>query len=169
MGRYELGAISFRDFKNTIDHLSRLENEHVETWDELIVDYETHYQKLVINKDWSPNFKNLKWYNLNGKLNNFRDLVKSTGLDDAEYNIAYKLPSINVHGLEIVRNISVKRETGEVIYQGDATRFKSIKTLLVLTLKNLTSETAKYYKVDKTGLVRGQMKVIEISYKGIRI
>lgn len=169
-GKYELDGLSFNSFRENIDTLASIEDSAVSTWEELKEKYIDSYEELLRNDQFKPKYNSsFRWYNLDGKTGNFRELVNKIGLDDAEYDIAYKIPSATVHGTDIVRNVKFDKKSGIIIYEGESDWIIPIKALLVLSIKNLVLEIAKYYKVEKTSLVREQLKVIEISYKGIRI
>lgn len=154
--RYQLNGASFEDFRKSLDFLSSIEVPEVSSFDELIEFYQNEYLKLLVNKNWEPNFKRLNWYNLDGKTNSMRDLVNAIGLKDSEYELAYALPSTALHGTDIVRKIAINQKDEKIIYRTAAANetLKSIRVLLVLCLKNLSLGIAKFYGVHNDSYVK---------------
>ncbi|HHQ6406877.1 TPA: DUF5677 domain-containing protein [Enterococcus faecium] len=132
-----------------------------------IEDY-IHYLKNLfdeIKPHKTANKNNLyyeKWYNINGKINNMKDLMKEINMSDAEYEFMYKLSSMDVHGISAFGN--VKATPDELVLESslDIKLLESIMTSFLFFSSKAISE---YYSVQNDSQIKVYMKQIEINFK----
>lgn len=108
------------------------------------------------------NFHYEKWYNINGKINNMRDLMKEINMSDAEYEFMYKLSSMDVHGISAFGN--AKATPNELVLESslDIKLLESIMTSFLFFSSKAISE---YYSVRNDRKIKGYMKQLEINFK----
>lgn len=74
-----------------------------------LADYKGHYQELY-NSLFSEGVKNkMNWYNLDGKISNFSDLMKAVDIKEADYYFFYGIGSLEVHGLSTIGNMTIHK------------------------------------------------------------
>lgn len=102
-----------------------------------------------------------KWYDLNGNIGGFRELMVEVDMNEAEYEFFYGIGSLDVHGINII---------GQITETDGYLAMKSNRDLELVNIKNsiyliegITS-VVNYYKISKKKTQR-YIKLMEINYK----
>lgn len=132
-----------------------------------IEDYISHLKKLY--DDIQPNnpknkkdFYYEKWYNINGKIDGMRSLMKEIHMTDAEYEFFYRLSSMDVHGISAFGN--VKASKNELALESSLD-IKLLESLMTSYLIFSAKAIANYYSVNNDSKIKGYMKQFEINFK----
>lgn len=146
------------------EQLKKIQEYHPEMNN--IEDYIFHLKKqfdeLTPNKKAENYSKYEKWYNIDNKTKGMRALMKSIGMNDAEYEYMYSLTSMDVHGISAFGNVKAKKDelTLEI-----PINLKFVETLMSSYLLFSSKKIIEYYSVQNDSKIKGYVKQFEINYK----
>lgn len=136
---------------------------NVNTIEEYISELKNKYDDLIVRSISKTNKAHYeKWYNVNGKVGNMRDLMRIIGMDDVEYEFMYGLSSMNVHGIDAFGKAKIVEDDFilESVINNNLTDLLLSKYLLFSS-----KAIIKHFSVGKDPRIKEYMKQIEINYK----
>ncbi|WP_195854154.1 DUF5677 domain-containing protein [Aerococcus tenax] len=148
--------------RKIFDHSASLLEADVSNSEELLEKYQKIYKEQLINMSKKFTFNNFKWYNLTGKINNFRKLTNVVGMVDADYDYFYSLTSSGVHGTDPL-NRGINMITNTLKNQLDPT--KDLQSSIFRLLKETVRDLAKHYNVYKSTYVQNMIAQYHMSYR----
>lgn len=120
------------------------------------------FDEMSPNKSTKDRLKYEKWYKIDTKTSNMRDLMKSIDMSDAEYEFMYGLASMDVHGISAFGNVKAKKD--ELILEIPI-NLKFVETLMSSYLLFSSKKIIEYYSVQNDSKIKGYVKQFEINYK----
>lgn len=145
----------------TESDLRNLDNEvsGVTTLEEYI-DYYSNLSTQLYSQ--GTNRKNRKrWYDLNGDIGGFRELMVEVGMTEAEYEFFYGIGSLDVHGLNIIGNMT---ESDGYLTMVNRMDLRLVNSKNSSYLFNGITSVVNYYKVSKRK-TRSYIVTMNINFK----
>lgn len=110
-----------------------------------LAEYKEYYTEKY-NEQFLSNLKKgarKNWYNIDGNISGFRELMEVVGLEKADYYFLYGISSLDVHGISIVGKMSIANGVFEV---NDTINLPIINHKITNYLTMGIMEMYKYYK-----------------------
>lgn len=103
-----------------------------------------------------------KWYNITGRVSNFRILTEEIHIDESIYKMFYNLGSMNVHGINVLGNISRSDiDKGTILSNTvDPYYVKVGISVILYEISKLTSKHFGLTKVSKSRNIIDEMHFI---------
>lgn len=120
------------------------------------------FDEMSPNKSTKDRLKYEKWYKIDTKTSNMRDLMKSIDMSDAEYEFMYGLASMDVHGISAFRAVNAKKD--ELILETPI-NIEFVEALMTSYLFYSSRKIIKYYSVQKDSKIKSYLKQFEINFK----
>lgn len=129
-------------------------------------EYKQHYNNLSIqmySKDTNKDNRK-RWYDIDGNLRGFRDLMAEVNMNGAEYEFFYGIGSLDVHGLDIIGKINNSNGNLTIKNNRDVD-LVNIKNSFYL-IDGITS-VVNHYKISNKKTQR-HITLMEINYKQLK-